>query len=75
MWRTGVTPLGGLEHQCAVHQFIRVYGRRPTPEELVRCQNLPARPTTAAAIPAGARPSGALAGLLRREVARVIHRI
>ena len=56
---------------CAVHQFIRIHGRRPTTEELVNGLMRPER--TEAPTPDGARAP--LPGALRREVARLIHRL
>jgi len=66
--------LGGLDDNCAAHQFIRVYGRRPTPDELLRCRQTRA----AAPHPPGAghatTVTGAVTGFVRREVSRLIGR-
>ena len=56
---------------CAVHQFIRVHGRRPTAEELADGLTGPDRTGAPAPDPARASQPGAL----RREVARLIHRL
>jgi hypothetical protein len=56
---------------CAVHQFIRLHGRRPTPEELAQGLIGSGHTEGPAATSARApRPSA-----LRREVARLIHRL
>ncbi|NYE37622.1 hypothetical protein F4692_002755 [Nocardioides cavernae] len=61
----------GTEDHCLVHQFIRTHGRRPTDAEL---EDMGA--STAGSTPGRhlAAPSG-LAWLLRREVARLVHRL
>lgn len=79
MWRTTTPiPLAGVDEHCAVHQFIRVHGRRPTAEELARCQRTaPAVPvsTGAAGPPALAAGPAAVTGRVRRDIARLIARI
>ena len=74
MRRTALIPLAGLDDQCAVHQFIRVHGRPPTPEELARCQQLSA-PAARSSIRARSAGWSGAAGLARREVARLIARL
>jgi hypothetical protein len=57
------------DEHCAVHHFIRVHGRRPTPEELRRELEGSDRYQ-----PTHAGPAGSLVSALRREVARVLVR-
>ncbi|MEV7431745.1 MULTISPECIES: hypothetical protein [unclassified Nocardioides] len=79
-WRTTAPiPLAGVDEHCAVHQFIRVHGRRPTAEELARCQRTapPLPVATGAAGPPvpAAGPAAAVTGRVRRDIARLIARI
>jgi len=59
------------DEHCAVHHFIRVHGRRPTPDELREaCRTSPdARPPT----PAGSTAS--LADGFRRSLAQLLARL
>ncbi|WP_210503957.1 hypothetical protein [Nocardioides xinjiangensis] len=59
----GLTP----DEHCAVHHFIRVHGRRPTPAELRR--------ELSAVEPQRAASAVAVAGAVRREVARLLARL
>ncbi len=63
------TPVDYDEH-CLVHHFIRATGRRPTADELVALGQQPhvSRPRDAAV-------TGVLSQVVRREVARLIHRL
>ncbi|GAA5116614.1 hypothetical protein GCM10023339_25680 [Alloalcanivorax gelatiniphagus] len=58
------------DEHCAVHHFIRVHGRRPTPDELRRELEDGERH-----LPAHVGSPGALVSALRREVARVLVRL
>ncbi len=60
-------PLAGLDETCAIHQFIRVHGRRPAPAELAAC--LQTAPTDRPRGPAGV--AGVL-GSVRRQLARIV---
>ena len=68
MRRAVPTSLSPDEH-CAVHHFIRVHGRRPTPEELVR--EIGATPGARLSAPTGS----ALTDRLRRRLAGVLSRL
>jgi hypothetical protein len=59
-----------LDDTCLTHQFIRKYGRRPTPDELRAMRNGPAVPR-----PRDTSSPLSLPRALRREMARVIHRL
>jgi hypothetical protein len=58
------------DEHCAVHHFIRVHGRRPTPEELRQQVQ-----TYLGGVPAPAGPSTAVASGLRRRLARALSRL
>lgn len=72
MWRSKSTSLAGLDDRCAAHHFIRVYGRRPTPEELERCRQVGAGSARWLTTHAGPGAAVALMGRMRRELARLI---
>ncbi|NHC24099.1 hypothetical protein G6553_13060 [Nocardioides sp. IC4_145] len=61
-------PLAGLDETCAIHQFIRVHGRRPTPAELAAC--LQTAPTDRPRGPAGFAVD--VLGSVRRQLARIV---
>ncbi|WP_182526501.1 hypothetical protein [Nocardioides dongkuii] len=65
--------LAGLDEHDAIHHFIRVQGRRPTPEELSRQVGgpVPPPPSTSSAVSGAA---AGLAGRVRRGVGRLITR-
>lgn len=68
--------LDGVDRQCAIHQFIRVHGRRPAPEELaagLRDRYSADSRLSGAAVPKSAAAS--VGQLVRRRVARVIARL
>jgi len=67
-------PLAGLDDNCAVHQFIRVYGRRPTRAELARCQRLAAAADVSSSVAGTTSLPAGITGLVRREVARFLAR-
>ena len=58
------------EEHCLVHHFIRATERRPTADELLALRQQPRVPR-----PREAVSTGALSHALRREVARLIHRL
>lgn len=75
VWRSVPIPLAGVDDPCVVHQFIRIYGRRPTAQELDHCRqestlSLPAR-QTAVAVGSVVR----VTGLVRRGLARALVRL
>jgi hypothetical protein len=58
------------DEHCLVHHFIRTTGRRPTVDELRALREQPSVPRPRGAVVADAIPQA-----LRREVARLIHRL
>jgi hypothetical protein len=64
----------GLDEQCLIHHFIRAYGRRPSTEELSAFRSAGA---TRAPTPSRQHMamSGALAGTVRREFAKLVTRL
>ena len=77
MRRKDPVPLTGLDENCLVHHFIRVYGRRPTPRELARLRS-PIEDTgpRGRSSPGSNLPAALVVlGLLRRGAARWISRL